>query len=1282
MRVWIVVLLALALRGVAARVPVSYTLPADGPLPRTYRVTLAIVDAKNPRWIISQFVCGAPRTVTADNKGAFVDTWNGLDDNFMPVPPGTYALKGIYMPASQWRVDGEYHSVTPRFVGGASAFLPSPAQFNTPEPFGGDPCGCPLGDVDVGPNGIANFYYIYLENGLNNPLIDLKKPLGYGQFTRAFGSGGAAGGTSTCTDGDTVWSFSTDGGAKYVYRADGRPFGSGRAQRAGVYIPDGWVKAMACARAGDKTLVYIAQGGKMVQRKEWPFYFESDTERVDTVTVHDGANGTILARVPVANPRGVVARGGMLYVLHADGDRWAVSAAPLTNGLPGALQPRVALPAGSVPADVEVDSHGRIYVSDAKANKVFQFDAAGKLQRTYGKLAAQVPGRYDPQSFCVPGKLATWTDLEGKDRLLIVEDAGPNRVSEWGADDGTLLREFPSLQTKANDGYAVDPERPSDIYMAGHQGWLTSYKVDYATGAWTVSAVWPDALNDPKAPGLDHPWMIVRNGQRYLACGRSNNIYRLTADGRWLLSAALLREKDGNGWKYLAWHDANGDGKIANDECAPLAVPGWIFRYHGNQWASDLSLLSPAQNDRSVWRLAPDGFDAHGNPIFSKFVKVVTDPVFAARAAGTATALYGGNEMAESYGSDWAMADGTPQEGYVVTARGGPNFSANEGGQEKVSRYAPDGTLLWRAGRKALGGPAAPGDTQAAIHIYKPINGLTSVVDQSRCGVLLYSDEGLFVDAIFPDGRRFSPDKAGVYVQPGEFFAGLVYPNRDNGKIYFGMGKYTPMLFEAEGWSLQETPVRKLTTLPKSVTISADQIAAPPEIALTMRGGAGSARLARFAPALGGANLDGSLLGWESCEPIRFAADKEQTVEVRALYDPGTLYLRIQAHFASKFDAKPLQPIERIFTHDRLSDTVSLYLQGDPQALPGKSPNGRLGDVRIVFGVFTDGGKLVPAALGLYPVWPGAKANPLTFRTPVNEVRFQHVGPVEGAVLHAVLDADGKGWTLTAAIPRAAVPDLPALGADLRTMVNFEATFAGHNKFWWSNADGSASRETYDEPTEARLYPGSWAPAQFVGLAQGVVVQNWQICGPFGGPGVEKFGWDPNGPVPGTNKEMKQAVAEVCAALKTPLDDGAVDLAATFTGPAVQGYWPNPGVVRWRPARVADLDTRILLGGGAQVYHAVTWIYAPKETTVDARYQGHPMTRYRWTLNGALQHDGEIRGEPGAATLVKPLTLRQGWNTIAVRAFGYGYPVARAGLVLTAPPDVLWTLRLSGNPPK
>ncbi len=261
-------LLAVLLAPLArAGVPVAYQLPAEGALPQTYRVTLAIVDAKNPNWIVSQFACGAVRTVTAENQGKFSEEWNGLDDNFMPVPPGDYAVKGIYMPARQWQVDGEFHTVTPKFFGGISAWLPSPEQWDIPQPFGGDPVGSPLRDVAVGPNGIAVFHYQYLENGLNCPMIDLNKPLGYDQFIRAFNSGGAAGGTCVATDGETVWAFCAEGGPKYVYRPDGKSFGSSPgANRNNGYLPEGWVTAMAAWRdpAAAKSFVYIAQRGKIV----------------------------------------------------------------------------------------------------------------------------------------------------------------------------------------------------------------------------------------------------------------------------------------------------------------------------------------------------------------------------------------------------------------------------------------------------------------------------------------------------------------------------------------------------------------------------------------------------------------------------------------------------------------------------------------------------------------------------------------------------------------------------------------------------------------------------------------------------------------------------------------------------------------------------------------------------------------------------------------------------------------------------------------------------------
>ena len=163
-----------------------------------------------------------------------------------------------------------------------------------------------------------------------------------------------------------------------------------------------------------------------------------------------------------------------------------------------------------------------------------------------------------------------------------------------------LLREFHSLQTKANDGYAIDPANPDHLYIAGQQNWLTRYKVDYAKGTFTVNAVWPNVGEDPVAPHLDHPQFIRVDGRAYLACGRSYNIYRLDGE-RWKLSAALIRKRDAKSKLTVSsWHDANDDGKVSEDECAPLDSPGQFFTYHGSQWLDDLSMVAINQGGRDV----------------------------------------------------------------------------------------------------------------------------------------------------------------------------------------------------------------------------------------------------------------------------------------------------------------------------------------------------------------------------------------------------------------------------------------------------------------------------------------------------------------------------------------------------------------------------------------------------------------------------------------------------------------------------------------------------------
>jgi hypothetical protein len=1269
-----------------ADVPVTFQLPATGQLPATYLVTLAIVDAKNPDWIISTFVAGQPRTVTTTNGGKFTENWNGLDENFMPVPPGDYAVKGIYSSARKWEVDGEWHAITPKWLSGASSWLPSAANWKLDAPFHGDPVSSPMRDVAVGANGVGVFYYQYLENGRQAPMFDMNKPVGYDQFLRAFPSGGAGGGTSVATDGETVWAYSTDSGVPIVFRADGKSFGSSpNAHRRNSYLPIGAVTDLLAVRPTNatKTYLYIAQKGRLITEqvqgsRHTTHKVESQTEFTNLITVHDGDDGKVLTQLSLSRPQALASRNNKLYALHLAGNIWTVSEVALKDGLPaGTWQKVLNVPADIHSADMAIDTQGRFYVSDSGANKVFQLDASGKVLRSYGRLNVQKPGSYDPETLMDPAKITIWTDAQGLDRLIIVEMAGPNRVSEWNANTGTLMREFMSYQTKANSGYTVDPNDASLIYLPGQNNWLTRFKVNYTTGEWKVDAVWPNVQSGQRQ-GIDKPMAIRSNGNLYIASEQNFNIYRLdSAKNLWVRSAGIKR----NGKEAFFWNDANNNGQEDAEELRPTTLPGWVLTYHGQKWLPDLSYISPAMGGRDIWRAVPDKFDDHGNPIFTQWQKVVTDPIFKARAEGNADSIYGGNELTDTFNSDWMQVDGSVQDNLYVQARGGRNFTANYGAQYKISRYVkqPDKSfrLKWRVGRTAIDGNAERGEILGGMRIFKPINGLLSVIDQSRSGVFLYTDDGLYVDTLFPDEAKRD---VGIYRQPGEFFAGIIYPNAQNGKIYYGSGKYTPFLYEMEGWSLKENPVRPLTTVQPKVSINATQIASAPEIALTLRGGVGKARVARFFPALGGAALDGSLVGWEGVEPVQFSSSKEKNVEVRTLYTPDNLLLRWHVRVGAKFEPKPLPALERIFTHDQQADTVSFYIQGDVNA-PAKGPLiGRPGDARFVFGLFTNGGQVQPVGIGMYPHYAGKDAKKQVYRTPVGEAIFDHVGPIPNIKMGHSIDADGKGFVLTASIPRSAIPALKTqFNGDLRTMINFDANLGGNDKFWWANSDGSANRETYDEPSEARLYPGSWAPATFQGLGDGIAAPKWQIIGPFGGPGTEKFSADPR------RQEEKETIAKFFEAATYPLDNGQVDLSAVFQGEQIQGYWPDPKRVTWKPATIAELDTRVVLGRGSQVWYGTTWIHAPNQTDVEFAFQGHKMTTIRWSLNGqeikAPLKDYKDDNEHHRLSTSRPVTLKAGWNQIFFRSYNVGYAPFKVGLVVKAAPEKLWPLRFSNQPP-
>ncbi|MBM4031800.1 MAG: hypothetical protein FJ291_08460 [Planctomycetes bacterium] len=576
----------LAGRKPANSVKIRYQLPATGALPQTYRVTLALTDPENPDWIVSQPVCGAVRTVTAENKGVFEEEWNGLDDNFMPLPPGKYGVKGIYMPARQWAINGEYHSLIPKPASapGDSWFPARSEEDKQPWMWGGGHGN--ITAIAVAPNGTAAFLSQYME-GDACWLADLNKPINWHQVAKNY----YAQGPSTCvaTDGEAIWAdcYWPSQKAHFVFRVDDAPFGDkpGINKYKKTYHPDGRVTALAAWRdpASRKRFVYLAQTGD-----------------AQDVRVLDGDTAAELARIPLRNPQGLCVVGGQrLVVLHQDAEQGVVvSEAALRDGLPtGQPQRRCTVPDVSLPAtpatksqalfDVQADAHGFYYVSDRRGNQVYRLDGAGAVTRRYGRATAQRPGHYDHRVFMSPGKLALWTNPQGQNRLLVVENSFP-RVSEWSV-EGELLREW-ILGINGDGGYCADPERPNEIYVQlPHSDTglgLARFRVDYQTGAWQVDAVWPDiGKKQQKAVQVFRPRIVNFQGRKYLVAAREiyanygYAAYRQQGED-WTPSAALIpvdskdpktpvRERR----KWYWWHGANGDG-----------LPNWFEMYWFGKW--------------------------------------------------------------------------------------------------------------------------------------------------------------------------------------------------------------------------------------------------------------------------------------------------------------------------------------------------------------------------------------------------------------------------------------------------------------------------------------------------------------------------------------------------------------------------------------------------------------------------------------------------------------------------------------------------------------------------
>lgn len=810
-------------------VQVRYQLPYEG-TDRAYSVTIAAAPASNPDWLASTFVAGEVRMANSTNLGVFTETWNGLDDNFMPVPQGDYIFKGIWAPAQKWGVDGQYHALVPEYVASpGDSWTPPAGQGHRFPPIHGHVFE-PIYDISIGSGGKAVFLSGYIENWRNPFLVDLNRKVGIEQVVRTWSSAGRSGGQHVAYDGKDVWMIRFN----EVYCHTNPRFGSVRTRRgqrvASLGTGTRYPTDMAVVRGVDGSpRLYICEPHE------------------NRVIVLDGVTGDRLHHLGLPGVRAISAVGRRLYVLNREGNQWGVSV--MHPDKDGYQEPEriLSFPDGPEPRSLAVSPKGVIFT--IRGRRVLGYGSDGEVILVIGK-DKKLFGKYDPGVLVHPRKVRIWVDAEGNVRILVTETGGAMRIGEWSGRDGTLLRHWNLCQNAAG-GFCLDPDRPEHIYSTSlNTPELLRYEVDYGTGAWKVDSVWEGLCNrnmEEKFPGGRlFPQLIQLNGHKYLCFAGGAfraygawMVYRQEG-GRWLPSAAFVK----NRW----WHDPNGDGRLQEEEFLETPNQG-AGTYWAGKFLPDLSIVEIRKGGHSVRRLEPARFDGHGNPVYlgNRWQDMISDQAaenIRFGRAGKLPPLYGGNEVGDRFW-DWSDAtqgrDGSIYVAGVYKPDGITGYKFDEAGQVcaqwKLSRWIPDGAAYrqkWRVGRKAFG-KAERGEVYATMHISEPVYGLLGMHDGNGL-YHVFNTDGLYVDTLMYDRFRFgNMTHGGMYCHSGGSYFGRHYLNKQDKQVYIFMGRASNNIYRVPSWKPGlTTPIRFER---HRLHVDASSIASPPPHVRKLRTG-------------------------------------------------------------------------------------------------------------------------------------------------------------------------------------------------------------------------------------------------------------------------------------------------------------------------------------------------------------------------------------------------------------------------------------------------------------
>jgi len=519
--------------------PLPLTFACD--LPEESEITIALFDDNN--MLVRNIVVQGNRLA-----GRVVERWDGLDEIGNPIPPGTYAWRGLYhQPLKTKFVLSVHNSGTPPYK-----------TNNNRGGWGGDH-GVPM-DISI-VDDVVSLSWDNAESGWGIIRTDLngKKRWGIrqcalylaGDKTRIFSAGGGG--------------FKPHNGVNVLAAKDAQPlnFSNGKPE---LVAPAGGT------RATDAVTGLAYRNGTV---------FVAYAKR-NLIGVFDADTGNLRSAWDVPTP-------GRLATT-TDGRVLAVSAGRVCAIVDGKVT-TFAETHLDVPVGVATDNAGNVCVTNrGKLQNVSVYDANGTYLRSIGKPGGRpARGAYDPTGMLDPAGIAV--DKTGAAWVAEAIDS-PKRVSVWDTTSGKLLREFFGGSAYATF-LSMDPKRPDEVYCHN-----TLWTVDLENGTWyPKSTAWrqltPLEIHETGTWGYNgHARVMTADNGQQFAWGmwnyahvisiRDGDLFRPFAaairvwrkDQRWQHLYAPLKD---NPKKYpdgaYLWQDTNNDQSVQVGEitAAPFA---------------------------------------------------------------------------------------------------------------------------------------------------------------------------------------------------------------------------------------------------------------------------------------------------------------------------------------------------------------------------------------------------------------------------------------------------------------------------------------------------------------------------------------------------------------------------------------------------------------------------------------------------------------------------------------------------------------------------------------